>query len=63
MLNNLPKPVLVGVSIVLILLAVVVLFRTATSKGENADRPSQSEMMESQKNGKRTAPANIPGAR
>lgn len=60
MLNNLPKPVLVGVSIVLILLAVVVLFRTATGKGENEGRLTQEETIKAQQGGQRTAPTNVP---
>lgn len=60
-MENIPKPLVVGVAVVLVLLAVFMLFRTAKSGGGDGDFNKdeilrQAKMRESQPNQGRTMP-------
>ncbi len=65
MLNNLPKPVIIGVTIVVLAIALVVIFRTLTSGGENAAYGSKADiekMQQEKKGGGRQMPTSMPGS-
>lgn len=48
MLNNIPKPLVIGVTIVAVIVAVFFVYKSTMSGGENAGRPSKDEIRAAQ---------------
>ncbi len=51
-MNNLPKPAVIGITILIALIALVIIFRTVKGGGENSAYGSKEEIMRQQAVGK-----------
>lgn len=48
MLNNLPKPLIIGVAVVAVLLALIIISKTVLGPGENDGRPTKEDLQKAQ---------------